>query len=130
MSYPVDSKPYPTFSFTYQGDNKTVDIEVGRNGDLLIVDVLEAVRDILVAGDFTYVDEVRAVHNGERENTIHSSNREESAWKEPTDIPLDDDDDVPRLMAEETIREVEAETSTYYEEPDTIFAPPNGSPQD
>ena len=130
MSYPVNSKPYPTFGFTYQGDNKTVDIEVGRNGDLLIVDVLEAVRDILVAGDFTYVDEVRAVNYGEKVHTLHSSNREDSSWSEPALITPDDDDDLPRLMAEETIREVEAETSTFYEEPDAIFAPPNGSPQD
>ena len=105
MSYSVNSKPYPTFGFTYQGDNKTVDIEVGHDGDLFIIDVLEAVKDVLIAGGFDYVNEVRAVSYGESEHTIHSSNREASDWTEPADVlPDDDDDDLPRLMAEETIR--------------------------
>ena len=109
MSYPVDSQPFSTFGFTYQGDNKTVDIEIGQDGDLVIGDVLEAVKDILIAGGFDYVDEVRAVNYGERENTIHSSDSGGISWTEPADglFDDDDDDDLPRLMAEETLKKVE-----------------------
>ena len=128
MSYPVDSQPHPTFSFTYQGDNKTVEIEIGHDGDLLITDVLEAVKDVLIAGGFDYVNEVRAVSYGESEHTIHSSNREASGWTEPADVlPDDDDDDLPRLMAEETLKEagfnadletsVNTKSSLHYEKP-------------
>lgn len=130
MSYPVDSQPPPTFSFTYQGYNKTVDIEIGHDSDLLITNVLEAVKDVLIAGGFDYVDEVRAINYGEKENTIHSSDSDGFSWKEPADIPPPNDyDDLPRLMAEETLREAgfsAAEetavnsgiSSMYYEEPD------------
>ena len=128
MSYPVGSQPPPTFSFTYQGVNKTVEIEIGHDGDLLLTEVLEAFKDILIAGGFDYVNEVRAVSYGDGEHIIHSSNKEESYWTEPADVPLPTDD-LPRIMTEETLREagfsateetavISGISSMYYEEPD------------
>ena len=116
MSYPVNYQPFSTFGFTYQGDNKTVDIEIGQDGDLVIGDVLEAVKDILIAGGFDFVDEVRAVNYGEKENTIHSSDSGGISWTEPTDglFDDDDDDDLPRFMAAETLEEVETSTTPIY----------------
>ena len=114
MSYRVDPqsyrgpKSYPTFNFSYQADNKLVEIEVGQDGDLFIGDVLEAVKDVLTAGGFDYVDEVRAVNYGEKENTIHTSDSEEYSWTEPADgLP---DNDLPRVMTEETLRAVDDDT--------------------
>ena len=85
----------------------------------------------MLAGGFDYVDEVRAVNYGERENTIHSSDSGGISWTEPADglFDDDDDDDLPRLMAEETLKEAgfnaDLETavntgihSSHYEEPD------------
>ncbi len=107
MSYRVNSHSHPTFgtfSFSYLGDNKTVEIEIGQDGDLYIGDVLEAVKDVMLAGGFDYVDEIRAVNYGAKENTIHSSNSEEGSWREPADgLP---ENDLPRVMTEETLREI------------------------
>ena len=108
MSYRVKSQLYSTFGFTYLGDNKTVEIEIGQDGDLVLGDILEAVKDVLIAGGFDYIDEVRAVNYGENVNIIYSSDSESYSWTEPAD-GLPDDDDLPRVMAEETLREVEIE---------------------
>ena len=108
MSYRVEPQPHPTFGFTYLGDNKTVEIEIGQDGDLVIGDILEAVKDVLIAGGFDYVDEIRAVNYGELLNTIHSSDSESYTWTEPADgLPDDDDDDLPRVMAEETLKDLD-----------------------
>ena len=115
MSYRVNSHSHPTFgtfSFSYLGDNKTVEIEIGQDGDLYIGDVLEAVKDVMLAGGFDYVDEIRAVNYGAKENTIHSSNSEEGSWREPADgLP---ENDLPRVMAEETLREVKISQNPIY----------------
>ena len=59
-----------------------------------------AVQDILVAGGFTYVDEVR-VNYGERKNKMYSSNPEDPMWTEEIEVPVPEDDG---------FREVEHET--------------------
>ena len=59
-----------TYEFYFNSGNKIARIEIGQNEELSLTDVLRAVQDILVAGGFTYVDEVRAVNYGERENKI------------------------------------------------------------
>ena len=108
MSYSVESQPHSTFGFSYLGDNKTVEIEIGQDGDLVIGDILEAVKDVLIAGGFDYVDEIRAVNYGELLNTIHSSDSESYTWTEPADgLPDGDDDDLPRVMAEETLKDLD-----------------------
>ena len=98
------------FEFQFEGPNKSVSITIGEDNDLYVVDVLEAVRDILVSGGFDYIDEVRAVNYGERENTIYTSNREDDSWEEPIDVPPPDD--LERVMAEETIREAGYDVAT------------------
>ena len=98
------------FEFQFEGPNKSVSITIGEDNDLYVVDVLEAVRDILVSGGFDYIDEVRAVNYGERENQIFTSNREEESWVEPIDVPPPDD--LERVMAEETIREAGYDVAT------------------
>ena len=92
----------PEFEFNYEGENKSVTIRIGEDEDLYIVDILEAVRDILISGGFDYVDEVRAINYGDRENKIFTSNRDDEEWIEPIDVPPPDD--LERIMAEETIR--------------------------
>ena len=67
------------FEFQFEGPNKSVSITIGEDNDLYVVDILEAVRDILVAGGYNYVDEVRAINYGERENQIFTSNREDDS---------------------------------------------------
>ena len=56
------------FKFFFKGGNKTVSISVGDSQDLNIQEILEAVKDIIVAGGFTYVDDIRAVNFGEKYN--------------------------------------------------------------
>ena len=90
-----------TYEFYFNSGNKIARIEIGQNEELSLTDVLRAVQDILVAGGFTYVDEVRAVNYGERENKIFSSNLEDSMWKEENEVPIPEDDG---------FREVEHET--------------------
>jgi len=92
------------FEFQYQSSNKSVSITIGEDGDVHIADILEAVRDILVAGGFNYVDEIRAVSFGDRENKVFSSNREDEEWEEPIDFPPPLEN-LEKMMAEETIRE-------------------------
>ena len=98
------------FEFQFEGPNKSVSIIIGEDNDLYVVDILEAVRDILVAGGYNYVDEVRAINYGERENQIFTSNREDDSWAEPIDVPPPDD--LERVMAEETIREANYDVAT------------------
>ena len=90
-----------TYEFCFNSGNKIARIEIGQDGELSLTDVLRAVQDILVAGGFTYVDEVRAVNYGERENKIFSSNLEDSMWNEEIEVPPPEDDG---------FREVEHET--------------------
>ena len=98
------------FEFQFEGPNKSVSITIGEDNDLYVVDILEAVRDILVAGGYNYVDEVRAINYGERENQIFTSNREDESWVEPIEVPPPDD--LERVMAEETIREANYDVAT------------------
>ena len=81
-----------TFEFSFHSGNKVARIEVGQDEELNITDVLEAVQNILTAGGFTYVDEVRAVNHGDRYNKIFSSNQEDSMWSEENEAPPPEDD--------------------------------------
>ena len=90
-----------TYEFCFNSGNKIARIEIGQEGELTLTDVLRAVQDILVAGGFTYVDEVRAVNYGERKNKMYSSNPEDAIWEEDIEIPVPEDDG---------FREVEHET--------------------
>ena len=90
-----------TYEFCFNSGNKVARVEIGQNGELNLSDVLRAVQDILVAGGFTYVDEVRAVNYGERKNKMYSSNPEDAIWEEEIEIPIPEDDG---------FREVEHET--------------------
>ena len=90
-----------TYEFCFNSGNKIARIEIGQNEQLFLSDVLRAVQDILVAGGYTYVDEIRAVNYGERHNKIFSSNPEDSTWTEEAEVPPPEDDG---------FREVEHET--------------------
>ena len=90
-----------TFEFCFNSGNKIARIEIGQQEELTLTDVLRAVQDVLVAGGFTYVDEVRAVNYGERKNKMYSSNPEDAIWEEEIEIPVPEDDG---------FREVEHET--------------------
>ena len=90
-----------TYEFCFNSGNKIARIEIGQVEELTLTDVLRAVQDVLVAGGFTYVDEVRAVNYGERKNKIYSSNPEDAIWEEDIEIPVPEDDG---------FREVEHET--------------------
>ena len=90
-----------TFEFCFNSGNKIARIEIGQVEELTLTDVLRAVQDVLVAGGFTYVDEVRAVNYGERKNIMYSSNPEDSMWSEEIEVPPPEDDG---------FREVEHET--------------------
>ena len=90
-----------TYEFCFNSGNKIARIEIGQEGELTLSDVLRAVQDVVVAGGFTYVDEVRAVNYGERKNKMYSSNPEDAIWEEDIEIPVPEDDG---------FREVEHET--------------------
>ena len=90
-----------TDEFSFNSGNKIARVEIGQEGELTLTDVLRAVQDILVAGGFTYVDEVRAVNYGERHNKMFSSNPEDVMWTEDIEVPVPEDDG---------FREVEHET--------------------
>ena len=90
-----------TFEFCFNSGNKIARIEIGQEKELTLTDVLRAVQDVLVAGGFTYVDEVRAVNYGERKNIMYSSNSEDPMWSEEIEVPPPEDDG---------FREVEHET--------------------
>ena len=90
-----------TYEFCFNSGNKIARIEIGQEGELTLSDVLRAVQDVVVAGGFTYVDEIRAVNYGERQNKIFSSNPEDPMWSEEIEVPVPEDDG---------FREVEHET--------------------
>ena len=90
-----------TFEFCFNSGNKIARIEIGQQEELTLTDVLRAVQDVVVAGGFTYVDEIRAVNYGERQNKIFSSNPEDPMWNEEIEVPVPEDDG---------FREVEHET--------------------
>ena len=90
-----------TYEFCFNSGNKIARIEIGQEGELSLSDVLRAVQDVVVAGGFTYVDEIRAVNYGERQNKIFSSNPEDPMWNEEIEVPVPEDDG---------FREVEHET--------------------
>ena len=90
-----------TYEFCFNSGNKIARVEIGQEGELTLSDVLRAVQDVVVAGGFTYVDEIRAVNYGERQNKIFSSNPEDPMWNEEIEIPIPEDDG---------FREVEHET--------------------
>ena len=90
-----------TYEFCFNSGNKIARIEIGQQEELTLTDVLRAVQDVLVAGGFTYVDEVRAVNYGERKNKMYSSNPEDPMWSEEIEVPPPEDDG---------FREVEHET--------------------
>lgn len=98
-----------TFEFTFSSGNKTARVEIGQDEELNITDVLEAVQNILTAGGFTYVDEVRAVNHGDRYNKIFSSNQEDSMWKEENEIPLPEDDGFREVQYETVVLNSEDE---------------------
>ena len=56
-----------TFEFTFQSNNKTATVEVGQETNVSLTDILQAVQNILNAGGYSYVDEVRGVSYGELE---------------------------------------------------------------
>ena len=66
-----------TYEFCFNSGNKIARVEIGQEGELTLSDVLRAVQDILVAGGYTYIDEIRAVNYGEGNNkyrpTTHQS---------------------------------------------------------
>ena len=90
-----------TYEFCFNSGNKIARVEIGQEGELTLSDVLRAVQDVVVAGGFTYVDEIRAVNYGERKNKMYSSNPEDAIWEEEIEIPVPEDDG---------FREVEHET--------------------
>ena len=80
-----------TYEFCFNSGNKIARIEIGQEGELSLSDVLRAVQDVVVAGGFTYVDEIRAVNYGERQNKIFSSNPEDPMWNEEIEVQAEDD---------------------------------------
>ncbi len=98
-----------TFEFNFNSGNKNARVEVGTNEILSITDVLEAMKDILIAGGFTYVNEVRAVNFGERQNKIFSSNQEDSMWNEEKEVPVPEDDGFREVQHETVVLNSEEE---------------------
>ena len=90
-----------TFEFTFQSNNKTATVEVGQETNVSLTDILQAVQNILNAGGYSYVDEVRAVSYGESENTIYTSDLEDSIW-------IESNDGLERRMAKETMMNADA----------------------
>ena len=95
------------FKFFFKGGNKTVSISVGDSQDLNIQEILEAVKDIVVAGGFTYVDDIRAVNFGEKYNTYYSSNIEDPMWTKENK-PVISKDDVIKQMTYETMNDAKS----------------------
>ena len=109
----VNIDPTASYEFNFTSDNKTAVIEIGLEDELSLTDVLQAVQNILNVGGFNYVDEIRAISYGDKENKIFSSNPEGNEWTEPHD-DFDDSryiDDLPRIMAEETLQDANCETT-------------------
>ena len=76
-----------------------------------MTDVLRAVQDILVAGGFTYVDEVGAVNYGERKNKVYSSNPEDAIWEEEIEVPVPEDDGFREIEHETVVLSTEEEAT-------------------
>ena len=72
-----------------------------------IQEILEAVKDIIVAGGFTYVDDIRAVNFGEKYNTFYSSNIEDPMWTKENK-PVISKDDVIKQMTYETMKDAKS----------------------
>ena len=85
-----------TFEFRFSSGNKMATVEIGQSQPVNLTDVLKAVQNILIAGGYDYVDEVRAVSYGEKENQIYTSNTEDDIW-------IESSDGLERRMAKETI---------------------------
>ena len=81
----VNIDPTASYEFNFTSDNKTAVIEIGLEHELTLTDVLQAVQNILIVGGFNYVDEIRAISYGDKENKIFSSNPEGNEWTEPHD---------------------------------------------
>ena len=92
-----------TYEFCFNSGNKIARIEIGQIEVLFLSDVLRAVQDILVAGGYTYVDEIRAVNYGERHNKIFSSNPEDSTWTEEAEVPPPEDDGFREVQHETVV---------------------------
>ena len=103
----MNEDPRENFKFFFKGGNKTVSISVGDSQDLNIQEILEAVKDIVVAGGFTYVDDIRAVNFGEKYNTYYSSNIEDPMWTKENE-PYVPKDDVIKQMTYETMKDAES----------------------
>ena len=100
-----------TYEFCFNSGNKIARVEIGQNGELTLTDVLRAVQDILVAGGFTYVDEVRAVNYGERKNKVYSSNPEDAIWEEEIEVPVPEDDGFREIEHETVVLSTEEEAT-------------------
>ena len=105
-----------TYEFCFNSGNKIARVEIGQEGELTLSDVLRAVQDVLVAGGFTYVDEIRAVNYGERQNKIFSSNPEDPMWNEEIEIPVPEDDGFRKVEHETVVLSNEEKaTANVYE---------------
>ena len=100
-----------TFEFCFNSGNKIARIEIGQEEELTLTDVLRAVQDVLVAGGFTYVDEVRAVNYGERKNKMYSSNPEDPMWSEEIEVPPPEDDGFREVEHETVVLNVDDEAT-------------------
>ena len=103
--------PTASYEFNFTSDNKTAVIEIGLEHELTLTDVLQAVQNILIVGGFNYVDEIRAISYGDKENKVFSSNLEGNEWTEPHDDSRYIDD-LPKIMAEETLRTANMNTKS------------------
>ena len=100
-----------TYEFCFNSGNKIARIEIGQEGELTLSDVLRAVQDVVVAGGFTYVDEIRAVNYGERQNKIFSSNPEDPMWNEEIEVPVPEDDGFREVEHETVVLKSEEEAT-------------------
>ena len=105
-----------TYEFCFNSGNKIARVEIGQEGELTLSDVLRAVQDVVVAGGFTYVDEIRAVNYGERQNKIFSSNPEDPMWNEEIEVPVQEDDGFREVEHEtEVLKSDEEATANVFE---------------
>ena len=105
-----------TYEFCFNSGNKIARVEIGQEGELTLSDVLRAVQDVVVAGGFTYVDEIRAVNYGERQNKIFSSNPEDPMWNEEIEVPVPEDDGFREVEHETVVlKSDEAATANVFE---------------
>ena len=100
-----------TYEFCFNSGNKIARVEIGQEGELTLSDVLRAVQDVVVAGGFTYVDEIRAVNYGERQNKIFSSNPEDPMWNEEIEVPVPEDDGFREVQHETVVLKSDEEAT-------------------